>query len=156
MADRSSPADARQKAWIVAEARAWIGTPYHHQESLKGVGCDCLGLLRGVWRALYGPEPIAAPPYSRDWAEAALRETLLDACAATLIPVPMGANVQPGDVMVFRMAPGRMAKHCGIVGFDGAMIHALEGVGVIEERWSDFLAARRTARIAESFSFPAP
>ena len=36
---------------IVAEARAWIGTPYRHQASLKGVGCDCLGLVRGVWRA---------------------------------------------------------------------------------------------------------
>ena len=28
----------------------WIGTPYRHQASLKGVGCDCLGLVRGVWR----------------------------------------------------------------------------------------------------------
>ena len=35
---------------IVAEAHRWIGTPYRHQASLRGVGCDCLGLLRGVWR----------------------------------------------------------------------------------------------------------
>jgi hypothetical protein len=39
---------------IVAETRAWIGTPYRHQASLKGVGCDCLGLVRGVWRAVIG------------------------------------------------------------------------------------------------------
>ncbi len=32
----------------------WIGTPYRHQASLKGVGCDCLGLLRGVWREVDG------------------------------------------------------------------------------------------------------
>ena len=38
------------RAAIVAEARAWIGTPYRHQASLKGIGCDCLGLLRGIWR----------------------------------------------------------------------------------------------------------
>lgn len=37
---------------IVAETRDWIGTPYRHQASLKGVGCDCLGLVRGVWRAV--------------------------------------------------------------------------------------------------------
>ena len=55
---------------LVAEARSWIGTPYRHQASLKGVGCDCLGLLRGVWRALIGPEPEEAPPYAPDWAEA--------------------------------------------------------------------------------------
>jgi NlpC/P60 family putative phage cell wall peptidase len=46
---------------IVAEARSWIGTPYRHQASLKGVGCDCLGLVRGVWRAVLGAEPEAVP-----------------------------------------------------------------------------------------------
>lgn len=42
---------------IIVEARSWIGTPYHHQAALKGVGCDCLGLVRGVWRAVYGADP---------------------------------------------------------------------------------------------------
>lgn len=35
-------------AKIIAQARGWIGTPYHHQARLKGVGCDCLGLVVGV------------------------------------------------------------------------------------------------------------
>ena len=61
---------APDPAAIVAEARAWIGTPYRHQASLKGVGCDCLGLLRGVWRAVVGGEPEGPPPNSADWAEA--------------------------------------------------------------------------------------
>src|ERR1700744_6755532 len=60
----------------VAVARAWIGTPYVHQASVKGVGCDCLGLLRGVWRELHGEEPEDAPPYAPDWAEATGNETL--------------------------------------------------------------------------------
>jgi NlpC/P60 family putative phage cell wall peptidase len=51
---------------IIAEARAWIGTPYHHQAARKGVGCDCLGLVRGVWRATYGADPEHPPAYSRD------------------------------------------------------------------------------------------
>ena len=59
------------RSLIVAETRAWIGTPYRHQASLKGVGCDCLGLVRGVWRATIGDEPECAPPYAPDWAEAA-------------------------------------------------------------------------------------
>jgi NlpC/P60 family putative phage cell wall peptidase len=33
---------------IIAEARRWVGTPYHHQAALIGVGCDCVGLIRGV------------------------------------------------------------------------------------------------------------
>lgn len=36
----------REAADIVAAARGWIGTPYLHQASLKGVGTDCLGLVR--------------------------------------------------------------------------------------------------------------
>lgn len=34
---------------IINLTRSWIGTPYHHQESVKQVGCDCLGLVRGVY-----------------------------------------------------------------------------------------------------------
>ncbi len=61
---------------IVAAGRGWIGTPYRHQASLKGVGADCLGLVRGLWRELIGPEPEVLPAYSPDWAEAGGRETL--------------------------------------------------------------------------------
>ena len=50
---------------IVAAARRWIGTPYRHQASLIHVGCDCLGLVRGVWREVIGDEPEAAPPIRR-------------------------------------------------------------------------------------------
>lgn len=33
---------------ILLEARAWIGTRWMHQQSLKGVACDCIGLVKGV------------------------------------------------------------------------------------------------------------
>lgn len=33
---------------IVREARTWIGTPFSHQVSLKGVACDCIGLIKAV------------------------------------------------------------------------------------------------------------
>lgn len=54
---------------VVALARAWIGTPYVHQASKLGGGCDCLGLIRGVWREVYGHEPESIPAYSADWSE---------------------------------------------------------------------------------------
>ena len=63
----------------VLEARTWLGTPYRHQASLKGAGADCLGLLRGVWRAVYGAEPMQITPYTADWSEASGREDLLQA-----------------------------------------------------------------------------
>ncbi|HVV42913.1 MAG TPA: hypothetical protein VHC94_17820 [Nitrobacter sp.] len=86
---------------IVAEARAWIGTRYRHQASLKGVGCDCLGLVRGVWRHCIGDEPETPPPYAPDWAEARGEETLAAAAFRHLVPISREA-LGAGDVLLFR------------------------------------------------------
>jgi NlpC/P60 family putative phage cell wall peptidase len=129
---------------IVEAARGWIGTPYQHQASVKGAGCDCLGLLRGVWRELHGAEPETAPPYSSDWAEGSGAETMRDALARHLEPVAL-ADVAPGDAVLFRMARGGPAKHCGIVAEQcGALtlIHARQNRRVVEEPLSAFWRAR--------------
>ena len=65
-----------ERETIVAGACGWLGTHYHHQASVKGVGCDCLGLVRGLWRELCGPEPEVMPRYTRDWGNATGSETL--------------------------------------------------------------------------------
>ena len=124
-----SPADL--DARVVAEARAWIGTPYRHQASLRGVGCDCLGLLRGVWRGLYGEEPEAAPPYAPDWAEAGGAEGLLIAARRHLVALET-IPIAPGQVLLFRWRPDLPAKHCAIAASDRAMIHAHDGAAVAE------------------------
>jgi NlpC/P60 family putative phage cell wall peptidase len=116
---------------IVTLARTWLGTPYHHQASLKGAGTDCVGLVRGIWRELYGTEPQALPAYTRDWAEAQGRETLLEAARRHLIEVPP-TGAQPGDVLIFRWRRTAPAKHCAILSTPSAMIHALEGAPVSE------------------------
>jgi NlpC/P60 family putative phage cell wall peptidase len=134
---------------IVAEARSWIGTPYRHQASLKGVGCDCLGLVRGVWRAIHGEEPERMPPYSRDWAEASLRETLAEAGARHLIPVAREA-MQAGDVVLFRWRAGLVAKHAAILTSDASMVHAHDGAAVAEVAFAPWW--RR--RLAYVFRFP--
>ncbi len=82
--------DGVDRGYIVRLARSWIGTPYHHQASKRGVGTDCIGLVRGIWRALYGAEAETAPAYSRDWAEATGEETLLEAARRHLIEVDTG------------------------------------------------------------------
>ena len=72
---------------ITVLARGWLGTPYQHQASLKGVGCDCLGLVRGLWRETFGAEPEVPPAYAPDWAEAGLEETLAEAGRRHLIEI---------------------------------------------------------------------
>ncbi|MEQ9507073.1 MAG: peptidase P60 [Hyphomonas sp.] len=134
---------------LVREARSWIGTPYCHQASVKGAGCDCLGLVRGVWRAVLGPEPERAPPYTPDWAEALGEETLLHAARRHLREVPVGAAA-PGAVLIFRMGMGVPAKHCGVMSAPGALIHAYWGRAVAETRLSPWW----TRRIVAAFEFP--
>lgn len=141
-----------------AEAKTWLGTPYHHQASVKGVGCDCLGLLRGVYRAIVGPEPARPPNYSPGWDEVAKQDVMLTAFRSYLAEVPdYGClpetwNFLPGDVLIFRMKPGAVAKHCGIVTESGQFVHSHTGRGTVEIELSDWWRDR----IVGLFTFPEP
>lgn len=134
---------------IVGEARRWIGTPYRHQASLVDVGSDCLGLVRGVWRQVIGPEPEKPPPYTPDWAETPGGDDLLEAARRWLVEVPAGA-AREGNVLLFRMALGAPAKHAAIVSGRDTIIHAYWGRSVCETR----LVPWWRRRIAAAFSFP--
>lgn len=135
---------------VVRAARGWIGTPYRHQASCKGAGADCLGVLRGVWRELVGPEPETLPPYARSWAEDGAGELMLAAASRWLVPAPAG-GVEPGDVLLFRVERGTVAKHCGIATGAQTMVHAYDGHAVCETAIPDVWMRRLAAR----FRFPA-
>lgn len=134
---------------LLTEAREWIGTPYVHQASAKGAGCDCLGLVRGVWRALYGAEPEAAPAYTPDWAERAGAETLLAAAHRHLQPVVL-EQAAPGDVLLFRMDARSPIKHAAILDEEARIIHAYWGRAVVRSRFAPWWRAR----CAAAFAFP--
>jgi len=136
----------------VDEARRWLGTPYHHQASVCGAGTDCLGLLRGVWRHLYGREPQNVPVYTPDWAETGRNEVLLKAAQTHLSPA-VSEQFELGDVIVFRLHSESIAKHLGMVSDIGLMpkfIHAYSGHGVVESP----LSRPWVRRIAARFVFP--
>ena len=139
--------DLRDK--MIAQARSWIGTPYRHQASCKGVGCDCLGFLRGVWREVMGAEPELPPPYSADWAEANRNETLADAARRHLLEIPLDA-IEAGDVLLFRWRAHLPAKHCAILVSEQRMIHAHDGAAVAEI----YFASWWRRRLAYAFRFP--
>ena len=136
---------------VVAVVRGWLGTPYHDQASVRGVGCDCLGLVRGVWRELYGPEPMPIPPYSRDWGETGKREPLAEAAHAVMLEQP-ASGIVPGALLLFRMRTSAVAKHCGIATAADRFVHAYERSGVVEVP----LDAAWRRRVAFVFLFPAP
>lgn len=137
---------------VVAEARLWIGTPYVHQASARQGGTDCLGLIRGVWRHLYGTEPCIVPPYSEDWAEASGAQDLWRAAEQWLVAKPM-QDAAAGDVLLFRVRDRGAAKHLGIQSATGslpAFIHAYSGHSVVESPLSTPWSRRVVAR----FRFP--
>ncbi|WP_152541132.1 NlpC/P60 family protein [Sulfitobacter noctilucae] len=137
---------------IVRAARQWIGTPYVHQSSALGAGCDCLGLLRGIWRERFGAEPEVIPAYTMDWSEPQGDERLWAAAGRHLSAKPR-VEAAVGDVLLFRMRGQSVAKHLGVqsaVGAAPSFIHAYTGHGVVESPLS--LPWQR--RIVARFEFP--
>ncbi len=123
------------RAHVVAVARSWIGTPFHHQATLKGVGVDCAGLIRGVAveLGLLDAAVIGEASYSR-FPDGSMKPL----CDRTLTPIEQGA-VQPGDVLLFAIAED--PQHMGIVAdyrWGGlSLIHAAlrsDGKGRVQEQ----------------------
>ena len=134
---------------VVAAARSWLGTPYLHQGSVNQVGCDCLGLIRGVWRELLGDEPQRTPAYSSVWSQPDKDEPLLNAGRRHFVSAPVN-QIATGDVILFRMRANAAAKHAAIVSAEHHFIHAYEGNAVVESAFSPFWRQR----IVAAFRYP--
>lgn len=136
---------------IVAAARGWIGTPYVHQAARRGVGCDCLGLLRGVLAEVRGTAPEPVPPYTPDWSEPQGDELLWRAASERFGRKPK-TQAEAGDFLLFRMRSGAVAKHIGIQAETGptpTFIHAFAGHGVVENALTLPWQRRLVARFAD-------
>jgi len=133
---------------IVQAARGWLGTPYHHQQSVKGHGTDCLGLVRGVWREVIGPEVEVVPTYSSSW-KTGKDDVLLKALHRHMEPV---YGISAGRVLAFRFSQGLPVKHVAIATSASTMIHAYHERAVMEvdisKGWMKMLVG--------AFQFPLP
>ncbi len=134
---------------VIAEALSWAGTPYRHQGDRKGVGCDCLGLVRGVWKAVYGFEIEHPGPYAPDWAGDG-EERLLTGLRRYFVERD-ARDGRPGDLLAFRWRPHLPAKHLGILIASDRFVHAYEGAAAVV---SSALVPQWRSRIAASFAFP--
>lgn len=133
---------------IVECASLYLGTPYHHQGRMLGVGVDCIGLLAGVASRLgiphqdqtdYSPRPDGA--------------SLERAMHKNLVPVSTDGTFQPGDIFVFWFMTRRLATHVGIAIEKGWMIHTFNGMHngkVVRVPVDDFWKKRYMA----TFRFP--
>jgi NlpC/P60 family putative phage cell wall peptidase len=138
-----------KRAKIVAAARRWIGTPFHHQASLLQIGCDCLGLVRGVWREVIGPEPETTPPYGLDWAATERADLLRDALTRHFRSIN-GLDYHAGDVLLFCFRSHGPPTHLGVATSSTQIVHAHSGACVTETA----LGEPWRKRLIGVFSFP--
>lgn len=124
-----------RRSQVVATARSWLGTPFHHGARLKGTGVDCGQFLIAVYSEC-GLVPDISPRlafYAPDWFMHTDDDRLLEWVAKFCYNAPR-ESAAPGDIVLFRY--GRSASHGAIVlewGEEGRVIHAFRGAGVIEE-----------------------
>ena len=98
------------KKMVVAAARSWVGTPFHHQARVKQAGVDCIGLVIGVARELsLVPQDFDVQGY----AETPDGRTLMRLAAMHMTEIGRDA-MGPGDVVVTRFDQG--AQHFGVLG----------------------------------------
>lgn len=119
--------ELEQRNRVIAEARTWLRTPYHHQGRIKGAGVDCLMLLCEVYQAV-GLLPFIDPrPYPRDWhlhrSEERYASGLLEYARPVEVP-------KPGDVALFKF--GRCFSHGAIMFGETDVIHSYIGQGVVQ------------------------
>lgn len=108
------------RAAIVAEARTWLRTPYHHRARVKGAGVDCAMLLAEVYERV-GLIPHVSPlPYPMDWHLHRGEERYLKWVEqyAGSVSQPL-----PGDIALWRF--GRCFSHGAIVVEWPMVIHAI-------------------------------
>ena len=141
-----SPINALRDA-VVAEAKTWIGTPFHHAARIKGAGVDCLMLLAEVYeRAGVTAGRINPPFYVPDWHLHRDAERYMEGLLRYARPVDAP---ETGDVALFRF--GRTYSHGAVVIEWPRLIHAYWSIGVV---WGDatlFPLAGRAVRFFTPF-----
>lgn len=113
-------------AAVIAEAKSWIGTPWHHAARVKGHGVDCAQFLIGVYSAVGIVREFDTDYYPMDWHlhrdEPRFLEYLLQ--YAKRINAP-----EPGGIVMFRY--GRQEAHGAIVIEWPLIIHAYRDEGSV-------------------------
>lgn len=112
---------------VVAEARTWVGTPYHTMADVKGAGVDCAMIIVKIYVGLGLAPPFDPRPYPAQWFLHRDEERYLGWMEkyARRTETP-----GPGDLAMYRF--GRTASHGAIIVDDEMMIHAYQPSGRVE------------------------
>jgi len=140
------------RAEIIKEARSWVDTAWHHQASLRGVGCDCIGLIRGIYKNITGIEFQGIINYAQTPFFYCRDERLYPELQKHLVEIPVEDAIA-GDIVTFSYRDRFPDHHLGIIMDDGFFVHASCDPGVnrvivtrYDEQWKE--------RTRHAFRFP--
>ena len=133
---------AEQRAAVVAEAHAWLRTPWHHEARVKGHGVDCANFLIGVYAACGLVEEFTPEQYPPDWMQHRSDEKFLRYLLQYTRPVEQAL---PGDIAMFKF--GRTDSHGAIVLDWPNIIHAY-----YDERMVVLTDVGTSPRLSEHFA----
>ena len=132
------------RAAVVAEARTWLGTSYHHHARVKGVGVDCAQILCGVFEAVGMVERVETGFYPTDWHLHHSEERYMGWLDCYGRRLGDDEKPLPGDVALFRF--GRCYSHSAILVDHDLLVHAYLGRGVILSRFTEDPIAGRPVK----------
>jgi NlpC/P60 family putative phage cell wall peptidase len=118
---------------IIAEARTWDKTPFHHQARVKGAGVDCVGLCIMVGKTLgLVPNNFEYTGYRKTPHGGTLVQVMRDSGFVYEVYEPREA-----DILVFRI--DQDPQHVAFLTDDNTIIHAYAQVRkVCEARYDEF------------------
>lgn len=105
-------------------ARQWLGTPFHWEASVRGVGCDCRGLLTGVARDLGRPEARAIEANVVGYSRRIDSDLLMAGLGRVFERARLDIWPNAGDILAFRIGRQDRVQHLGIMGDADRFIHA--------------------------------
>jgi len=124
---------AAERAAVVAAAKSWLRTPFHHGGRIKGVGVDCVQLLMATYEEAGVASVAPLAPYAIDWFLHENDERYLDGLNAYTAALAPKTPLADGDIALFKY--GRSVSHAGILVDVTAhappfMVHAFRSIGV--------------------------
>lgn len=119
--------ETTMRSAIVAEALEFLGTPYHHNARIKGVGVDCAMLPCEVYASV-GLIPHLEPEYSPQWMMHRDEEKYLEWVLPYVREIDR-ADLLPGDLVMWKF--GRTYSHSAIVIDPPTVIHAMNRDGAV-------------------------
>ena len=115
------------------------------------MACDCVGLIRGVYRVLTGKELKTTVDYPATWHLFKGEPWLLNECRSLAGPEIDVSKVRPGDILTFSFRDKFVDHHIGIMLEGGMFIHSYMDVGfVVVTRLDDTWKGR----LRHAFCFP--